>query len=118
MGACAIDIIPTVGGVPVTDYPANAAFITDEINIELPYSWNLATCGDGFDMTGLLSVEVPCGDDGEWVAYDNNARSVEFADIVVFRDNYLPYEKIRVKFVPFGNTTGTVSMKLTLKRNV
>jgi hypothetical protein len=116
--ACSIEIIPTIAGVPVTDYAANAPFVTDAIDLELNYSWNLATCSTGFDATGLITIEIPCSASGDWLPYDEAARSVEFYDDIVFKDTHLPFDQIRVKYVPFGNTTGTVSMVLTLKKNV
>ena len=116
--ACSIEIIPTIAGSPVTNYDASAPFVTDAIDIELNYSWNFATCATGFDATGLITIEIPCSASGDWLPIDEAARSVEFYDDIVFRDNYLPFDQIRFKYVPFGNTTGTVSMVLTLKKNV
>ena len=116
--ACSIEIIPKVLGVDVVDFQANAPFVTDPIDIELNYSWNFATCAEGFDATGLITIEVPCSASGNWLPYDEAARSVEFFNDIVFKDTHLPFDQIRFKYVPFGNTTGTVTMKMTLKKNV
>jgi len=102
--ACSIEIIPKVLGVDVVDFPANAPFVTDAIDIELNYSWNFATCAEGFDTTGLITIEVPCSASGDWLPYDEAARSVEFFNDIVFKDTHLPFDQIRFKFVPFGNT--------------
>lgn len=116
--ACSIEIIPKILGVDVTDFPANAAFVTDPIDIELNYSWNFATCADSFDGVGFVSIEAPCSASGGWIDYDEAARSVQLVSELVFKDTHLPFDQIRFKFVPFGNTTGTVTMKMTLKKNV
>jgi hypothetical protein len=116
--ACSIEIKPQVLGVDVTDFDASAPFVTDAIDIELNYSWNHSTCATGFDATGFVSVEVPCSASGDWLPYDEAARSVEFFDDIVFKDTHLPFDQIRFKYIPFGNTTGTVTMLLTLKKNV
>ena len=118
MAVCSREIKPTVSGIEVTNYDASAPFVTDAIEIELNYAWNFAVCAVGFDATGFITLEVECSASGDWLPYDEAARSVQFFNDIVFKSATLPFNKIRAKFVPFGNTTGTVTMLLTLKLNV
>ncbi len=107
-----INLLLKVSGITPID--ATISFTTDAETICSDYSWALSMGEDSLTTeTGTYTVEVS-NDNTTWKTYKSTAENVSVIDAL--DDTHLPWVYFRVVYLPNGETQGTVSPKLTLKR--
>lgn len=96
-----------------TVHPAGGDFVTDSIPICENYKWAFEAIPVGLDGSPTYTIEVS-NDNATWKNYD--ALAVDVAIIDGLDDTHLPWQFMRVVYTAVDNTTGTVELRITLKR--
>ncbi len=104
-----------VGGVQVDEYPANADFTTDSIDIEFDWVFSIQTVLSV--VVGNPTLTIQCSNDNvNWVNYTTSATDVDLTNTSnhMIIDSNFPCQYMRLQYVSGGNS-GNITLIYKLK---